>query len=103
MLLGGIKPRVLTEQQIDDIIEWVEEDSSITLKQLKDKVLQHCRKVVSIMSTIGNYLEGRIFTVKGVHRQSVYMNTQENKRKRAEYIQNLNGYTNCLDGRNKFQ
>ncbi|KAJ3649388.1 hypothetical protein Zmor_021135 [Zophobas morio] len=88
---GGIKPKVLTEQQIDNITEWVEEDSSITLKQLKDKVLQHFRQIVSI-STIGNYLEGRIFTVKGVHRQSVSINPPENKRKRAEYVENLNRY-----------
>lgn len=36
---GGKKPKLLNDQQIENIISWIEENCSITLKQLQSKVL----------------------------------------------------------------
>lgn len=88
---GGIKPKILTEEQINQIILWLEEDTGITLKQLKEKVLNFFHIHICV-STISNYLEGRFFSVKQVHREPVTMNSEENKRRRAEYVRELNQY-----------
>nr|CAI5858259.1 unnamed protein product [Callosobruchus analis] len=53
---GGIKPKALVEDEINTIVEWIEDDCGLTLKQVKIKVLANFRKNVSI-STIGNYLD----------------------------------------------
>ena len=86
---GGKKPKILNEEQIDRIIKWLEDDSGLTLVQIKEKVRQVMNENISL-STVGNYLEGRLFTVKQVHYEPVTMNSVENKRKRAEYVQELN-------------
>ncbi|VEN35781.1 unnamed protein product, partial [Callosobruchus maculatus] len=87
----GTKPKALVEDEINTILEWIEDDCGLTLKQVKMKVLANFRKNVST-STIGNYLEGRLFTIKQVHKQPISMNSEENKRKRAEYVTALNRY-----------
>jgi hypothetical protein len=54
-------------------------------------MLQIFRNVVSV-TTVGNYLEGRVFTIKQTHYEPAAMNIEENKRKRSEYVQVLNHY-----------
>jgi transposase len=88
---GGNKPKILTNEQIDVMISWVEEECSITLKQLQRKILQNFRNMLSV-TTVGNYLEGGVFTIKQTHCEPAAMNIEENKRKRAEYVQALNHY-----------
>nr|CAI5868543.1 unnamed protein product [Callosobruchus analis] len=82
---GGIKPKALVEDEINTIVEWIEDDCGLTLKQEKINVLANFR-------TIGNYLDGRLFTMKQVHKQPISMNSEGNKRKRAEYVTALNRY-----------
>lgn len=86
---GGKKPKILTEAEIDIIISWVEEDNGFTLRQLKTRIQEHFRKVLSL-TTIGNYLEGRLFTVKQFHNEAITMNSVENKNKREQYVRALN-------------
>jgi transposase len=86
---GGIKPKALVEDEINTIVEWIEDDCGLTLKQVKEKVLANFRKNVSA-STIGNYLKGSLFTMNQFHKQPISMNSEENKRKRAEYVAALN-------------
>lgn len=88
---GGVKPKILTDEDVDTVISWIEAESGTTLRQLKVKILQNIHKEVSV-SAIGNYLEGRLFTLKMVHHEPVTMNSVENKRLRARYVQNLNRY-----------
>lgn len=88
---GGVKPKILTEEDVDAVISWIEAESGTTLRQLKEKIWQNIHKEVSV-STIGNYLEGRLFTLKTVHHEPAAMNTVENKRLRAQYVQDLNRY-----------
>lgn len=86
---GGKKPKIMTEDEIDLIISWIEEKCDYTMKQIKEKILQTFEKNVSV-STIGNYLEGRLFTVKQVHKEPLTMNSEEKKIIRAEYVRALN-------------
>lgn len=69
---GGKKPNILSEVQIGRIIEWLEDDSSLTLVQIKEKVRQVFNENISL-STVGNFLEGRLFTVKQTHYEPVTM------------------------------
>jgi len=87
----GKKPKTLTEAEIDVIISWIEQDSAITLKEVKRKINQDLRKEVSV-STIGNYLEGRHYTMKNSHYQPATMNSEENRAKRSEYVRLLNNF-----------
>nr|CAI5858685.1 unnamed protein product [Callosobruchus analis] len=88
---GGIKPKALVEDEINTIVVWIEDDCGLTVKQVKIKVLANFCKNVST-STIGNYLDGRLFTMKQGHKQPISMNSEENKRKRAKYVTALNRY-----------
>lgn len=88
---GGIKPKILNEEEIDGVISWIEAECDLTLKKLQEKIRQNFHKDVAL-STIGNYLEGRLFTVKQVHHEPITMNSMHTKQKRAEYVQNLNRY-----------
>lgn len=88
---GGKKPKILNSEQIDIMISWVEETCDLTIKQLKAKVLAEFGKSIS-STTITNYLEGRIFTLKKVHTAPATMNTEENKLKRADYVRSLNNF-----------
>jgi transposase len=93
-------PRYVTDEQIDVMISWVEEECSVTLKQLQQKILQIFRNMVSV-TTVGNYLEGRVFNIKQTHCEPAAMNIEENKRKRRicsgfEPLHRAR-QTNCLD------
>lgn len=86
---GGVKPKLLNEEKVNRIVEWIEMDCSLTLKQLKDKILGEFNQTISIAS-VSNYLEGRLFTSKKMHCEPINMNSEQNKRKRLEYVEALN-------------
>lgn len=88
---GGKKPKILSDEQVDLMVSWVEEDCSISLKDIQNKIMSNFGKSISV-ATVGNYLEGRMFTTKQVHVEPVTMNAEVNKAKRAEYVQALNQY-----------
>lgn len=88
---GGKKPKLLQNEQVDIIMGWLEENCTLTLKQIKDKINNEFQIEIGT-TAIGNYLEGRLFTLKQVHKQPVNMNSHENKIRRAEYVRLLNGY-----------
>ena len=60
------------EEQVDALCLMVQEDPSITLNALKERLLNDFEVRVSV-SSIHNYLylEGRLFTVKNVHYTTV--------------------------------
>ena len=66
----------------------VEENPSIALNALKERLLNDFEVRVSV-SSIHNYLEGRLFTVKKVHYQTVEANNPRNKALRLEYFQQI--------------
>ena len=63
---AGGRRKALTEEQVDAICGMIEEDQGITLKALKERILADFQLDVAI-STIHNYLEGRLLTLKKVH------------------------------------
>ena len=88
---GGYKPLKLDAEKINILCEWIEEDSTISLKQMKNKLFAEFHVTVST-TTIGNCLEGQMYTLKQVHKIPVTMNSQGNKIKRSEYVEQLNEY-----------
>ena len=75
---AGGRSKALTEEQVDALCLMVEEDSSITLNALKERLLNDFEVRVSV-SSIHNYLEGHLFTVKKVLYQKVEANNSRNK------------------------
>ena len=61
------------------------------VKQMKNKLFAEFHFTVST-TTIGNCLEGQMYTLKQVHKIPVTMISQGNKIKRAEYVEQLNEY-----------
>ena len=88
---GGGKPRALTQHLVNEILIWLEEDCSITLKKIQEKFLVEHRVIVST-TTIANYLEGQIYTLKQVQWQPCAMNSEANKELRRQFVISLNNY-----------
>lgn len=88
---GGHKPKKLDDEEIEQLLSLVESNPSVTLRSLQSHVLSNFHKAVST-TTIGNVLQGRLFSVKMVHHQSVTMNTIQNKERRRAYVSTLNNY-----------
>uniref|UniRef100_A0A1I8PJ95 ZAD domain-containing protein n=1 Tax=Stomoxys calcitrans TaxID=35570 RepID=A0A1I8PJ95_STOCA len=81
-----------TEDEIQTIIQWIEENRQMTLKEIVAKVKSHLKKDVCVYFVEGT-LEGRLYQ----HRRSQdyhphLMNTIENKMKRSEYVKTLKYY-----------
>lgn len=83
--------KVLSEEQIDKVLEEVERDPCSTLAQLQDFVSRQFATSLSI-STIANYLQMRSYSCKSLHRQPGNTNSAENKIKRKAYGENLLQY-----------
>ena len=64
----------------------IEENVSITLSQLRRKV-QHDHDIDVCVNTIKNWLDGEMFSVKLVRPSIDRMNNEENKGKRARYME----------------
>ena len=78
-------------QKRDALCFMVEEDPSIMLNALRERMWNDFEVRVSI-SSIHNYLEGCLFTVKKVHYQMVEANNPRNKALRLEYIQRISAH-----------
>lgn len=89
---GGKKPKTLSNEIVENMISWVEEDCCITLKQLQSKLIREHNINIST-SSVANYLENQLFRLKSVHHISVTMNSTENKQRRSDYVTSLN---NCI-------
>ncbi|XP_036343375.1 uncharacterized protein LOC118752589, partial [Rhagoletis pomonella] len=88
---GGGNEKRLSEDEVDTLIRWVEEDPTITLKNIAVKVQAELQKDIS-KSSVANYLDGRLYTIKNVHNMPANMNSAVNKNKRAEFVTALSGY-----------
>lgn len=73
------------------MLAWVENNTSITLRELKNKIQSEYNKNVTI-TTISNVLNGMMYTIESVHKEPILMNSSENKQKRAKYVEDLNAY-----------
>lgn len=81
---GGQKPKKITEEIKAIMLTWIEEKPTISLQEIKGKLALNFGVDVSL-TTVGNYLEGSMYTIKQVHFEPITMNSEENKIKRYVY------------------
>ena len=60
---GGAKPRALTAEHVAMLLQWLEEDCTLTLVKLRLKLLNVFNVIVST-SCVANYLNGQLYTTK---------------------------------------
>lgn len=81
----------LTNEQIQLLLNQVEEDSSISLKRMR----QFVRRTMAInvsQSTIANYLNGHLYTMKMMHKKCANINSDVNVAQRKVYADQLDNY-----------
>lgn len=76
----------LSTANIDELIQHLETDPSLTLVQLREFVFSNFAKTLST-STIANYLHGRVFSHKKVHYQPQGTNEPSRKLLRKEFVE----------------
>ena len=86
--VAGGRRKALTDEQVDAVCLMIEEDPAMTLKAIKERILENFQLAVGT-STIHNYLEGRLLTLKKVHYIMADSNSQRNKALRMEYVQRI--------------
>ena len=87
----GGRRRKCTNEQIDVLVAMIESDPTLTLRQLSERTLPEFRVHVS-PSTIHNYLQGKLITLKKAHAIPATMNTDANKELRRQYVQRVSQY-----------
>ena len=86
---GVVANRLKIKKEHEDfLINKLEENCQLTLKELSAKLLNQFGIAVTPQS-IGNHLNGRLITVKKIHTQPEAANSIENKRKRKEFVESL--------------
>lgn len=85
----GRRQPILTEEQKERICDWVDEDCSLTLLQLKNKCFEEMNITVSI-STIERALKSFHYTIKRVHRIPLSRNSPAVIESRFEYALQYN-------------
>ena len=88
---GGYKKSYLNDDQIQVILTQLEGNSELTLKQLKDFIMEQLG-IQLTTSTVSNYLGGQLYTIKKCHHRPTTMNSDENKVRRRDYVLSLNQY-----------
>lgn len=88
---GGRRPKILNDQQLETLLTWLENDCSLTLVQMKQRLLTEENIAISTTS-IANYLEGRAYTMKKIHWEPATMNSTQNKELRKQYVTALNNH-----------
>lgn len=87
---GGHKPRILTSEEIRQILLWIEEQPMLTLKRIKERIFQEFHKILA-PTTISNALQGRVYCGK-VQPTLEDFNSIDAKIKRREYLQAFGDY-----------
>ncbi|KAG9407537.1 hypothetical protein AC1031_021911 [Aphanomyces cochlioides] len=77
----GRRYHKLNQEHVDFLVGLLSEDCQLTLKYMADKILSRYNIEVSIQ-TVKNQLDGGCFTLKLVHKETQYMNTDRYKEKR---------------------
>ena len=74
----GGRQKKLTDDQIDDVVAMIERDPGLTLNQLSERTQQAFGVHLS-KSTIHNYLNGKLITLKKTHAIPATMNSDAKK------------------------
>lgn len=83
-----LRKRSLNEAEVNELVRWVESDPTVTLSMLRLRLSAEFNKEVSL-TTVANYLNGQLLTLKKLHPISETMNTFENKKLRRKYVLRL--------------
>ena len=76
---------------VDAMITWIEEDCTITLKSIKERLYQDFDVTVSLQC-LSEHLNAQLFTYKCVHVPPISANSDNNKQKRKEFVEQLLNY-----------
>lgn len=83
---GGYRKRKLSEEDINYVIGLLERNPVITLKEMRAKLMIN-RNVTVTVTTLHNYLVGKLYTVKKVISEPNKMNEMCNKLKRKAFVE----------------
>ena len=89
---GGRRNSKMTNEHVEKLLEYVEENPQITLNQLASKLRNDTGLNVTT-PTIHKHLHGKFYSLKQARPQPVTMNSPENKTQRAQYVRRLMEYT----------
>ena len=85
---GGYKKKKLSENDIELMLTFVEDNPLTTLKEIKCKIEAQLGISIST-TTIHKYLNCKLYTVKKILQEPSTMNSLANKEKRRYYVQAL--------------
>ena len=75
-----------TDEIVSFLTDQIEKEPSVTLQQLAD-MLRNRFEIVVCIATVKNWLDGELFSLKAVRPLIQNVNREENKIKRAEYLE----------------
>lgn len=85
---GGRRHHKVQQHHIETMLTWLSENPLLSLKEIKDRLrMEHNISLCS--TTIHNHLDGQFFTCKKIRTEPFTMNSEVNKAKRAEYVEQL--------------
>lgn len=82
---GGARNKKVTPVHVQKMIQYIENDPLISLSDIKTKLFQDEGLAVST-NTVHKYIDCQFYTVKKVRLEPSQMNSEDNKRKRANYV-----------------
>lgn len=85
---GGPRYAKVYEEHVKKMIECVEENPVITLREICAKLAMDTGVTVSI-NTVCRHLKGQLYTVKKTLPEPADPNAKENKKKRKEYVEKV--------------
>ena len=88
---GGKRRTKIANEHHSYMEQYIEENPKMTLKQLKEKFQQN-HQIDASIECFRKHLDGLMFTLKEIRREPERANTEENKRKRYEYVRQLLEY-----------
>lgn len=88
---GGKRRTKITDVHREYIVNYIEENPRLTLKELKHKFEENHEVIVST-ECLRQHLDGLMYTLKNVRREPEKTNSLENKTKRRDYVQQLLNY-----------
>ena len=82
---GGKRHQKVKEEHINYMIDTIENDPLLTLKELTDQLYSKFNLPLS-KTTVSRHLDLQLYTLKGIRRVSETANSPANKTKRKDYV-----------------
>ena len=88
---GGKRHIKVTEEHINYMVETIENDPLLTLKELTDQILSKFQLSLS-KTTVSRHLDLQLYTLKGIRRVSETANSPTNKKKKGICVKHSETY-----------